>query len=99
MVEVTLTEDQQFPETSREGNRMILRHHLRTHPCFYITGSEESHYGISPFTIAQDGGDFTVYKGYHDREGVSCQTSTKRSDLYGDGRRISFRVCRRKDPH
>ncbi|MFR7443487.1 MAG: hypothetical protein ACLUUO_08520 [Sellimonas intestinalis] len=24
----------------REGNRMILRHHLRTHPCFYITGSE-----------------------------------------------------------
>ena len=40
LVEVTLTEDQQFPETSREGNRMILRHHLRTHPCFYITGSE-----------------------------------------------------------
>ena len=40
LVEVTLTEDQQFPETSREGNRMILRHHLRTHPCFYITRSK-----------------------------------------------------------
>lgn len=40
-VEVLLTEDQKFPETSKTGNSLILRHHWRTHPCFYITDSEK----------------------------------------------------------
>lgn len=40
VVEIRLTDPKQsFLETSRAGNRMIFRHHLRTHPAFYITDS------------------------------------------------------------
>lgn len=41
LLEIELMGDQCFLKTSRRGNRLILRHHWRTHPCFYITGSQE----------------------------------------------------------
>lgn len=34
-------EDQSFPKESKAGNRVILRHHLRTHPAFYLTDSKD----------------------------------------------------------
>lgn len=41
LLEIELTEDQKFLKTSRVGNYMVLRHHWRTHPCFYITNSKD----------------------------------------------------------
>lgn len=41
LVEISLTGDQKFPETSRAGNILILRHHWRTYPCFYLTDSAD----------------------------------------------------------
>ncbi|MEG0640709.1 MAG: right-handed parallel beta-helix repeat-containing protein [Clostridia bacterium] len=38
LVTLVLTrEEQRFLSTSKAGNRLILRHHLRTHPCFYVS--------------------------------------------------------------
>jgi predicted RNA-binding protein YlqC (UPF0109 family) len=38
--EITLTKKGDcFPENSKASNRLILRHHLRTHPAIYITDS------------------------------------------------------------
>lgn len=42
IVEITLLdENQKFLSTSKVGNRMIFRHHMRTHPAFYITNSQD----------------------------------------------------------
>lgn len=41
-VEVKLIGDQEFLKTSKVGNRMILRHHMRTHPAFYVTYSKDT---------------------------------------------------------
>lgn len=40
LVEVTLTEEQEFLKTSKVGNKIIMRHHWRTHPAFYVTCSK-----------------------------------------------------------
>lgn len=40
-IEVCLPAGQEFLKTSRAGNRLILRHHARTHPAFYITYSRD----------------------------------------------------------
>lgn len=42
LVEVVLTEDREFLKTSKVGNHLILRHHARTHPAFYITYSKNT---------------------------------------------------------
>lgn len=42
LVEITLTGDQEFLPTSRVGNDLILRHHWRTHPCFYVLESKDT---------------------------------------------------------
>lgn len=36
-----LNKEQKFLATSKVGNRMIFRHHMRTHPAFYITNSKD----------------------------------------------------------
>lgn len=41
LVEIKLTDGQAFLNTSRVGNRLILRHHARTHPAFYVTYSKD----------------------------------------------------------
>lgn len=41
LLEIELTEDQKFLKTSKVGNNLILRHHWRTHPCFYLTNSKD----------------------------------------------------------
>lgn len=42
LVEVTLMGDKEFLKTSKAGNRLILRHHARTHPAFYVTYSKNT---------------------------------------------------------
>lgn len=41
LLEIELTEEQSFLKTSKAGNKLILRHHWRTHPCFYLTESKD----------------------------------------------------------
>ena len=42
LVEVTLMGDREFLKTSKVGNHLILRHHARTHPAFYVTYSKNT---------------------------------------------------------